>query len=118
MRKIILVYNRELLTFLVLDKNIYYSDRKLKAVIRCLPQPINLLKTIRESRNRIPKSLLDIFKFTKEEMDEYRNAKNEEELADIIIKDGKLKGCQVLANVEIEVSPDMKESIRRAELIK
>ena len=34
-------------------------------------------------------------KFTKEELDEYERAKSEEELAQIVIRDAKSKGCKL-----------------------
>jgi len=48
------------------------------------------------SRNQIPKYLANLFKFTEEEMKEYKNAKDEEELAKIIIRDALSKGCKLL----------------------
>jgi len=87
-------YNREVLTFLIKNKEIYYTDRKWKAWIRCLPPPEDFLQKIKLSRNKIPKNLAKLFKFTKEELEEYKNAKDEEELANIITKDAISKGCK------------------------
>ena len=87
-------YNREVLTFLIKNKEIYYTDRKWKAWIRCLPPPEDFLRKIKLSRNKIPEGLATLFKFTKEELEEYENAKDEEELADIITKDALTKACK------------------------
>ena len=87
-------YNREVLTFLIRNKEIYYTDRKWKAWIRYLPPPEDFLRKIKLSRNKIPEGLATLFKFTKEELEEYENAKDEEELADIITKDALTKACK------------------------
>ena len=87
-------YNREVLTFLIKNKEIYYTDRKWKAWIRCLPPPEDFLKKIKLSRNKIPEGLATLFNFTKEELEEYENAKDEEELANIITKDALTKACK------------------------
>lgn len=93
MIKLVFHYNREIMNFIVRDKEIFYSDRKWSNWIRCLPPPANFMKTVILSRNRIPRFLVDLFKFTDEEIKEYESAKTEQELADIIIKDCKAKGC-------------------------
>ena len=90
------LYNREILNFLIKNREIYYTDRKWNTWIRCLPPPKDFINKIKMSRNKIPKYLANLFKFTEEEMKEYENAKNEEELAKIIIKDALSKGCRLL----------------------
>ena len=88
------MYNREILSFLIKDREIFYTDRKWKKWIRCLPPPKNFI--LKVSRNQIPKYLADLFNFTDEEIKEYENAKDEEELAKIIIRDALSKGCRLL----------------------
>lgn len=88
------MYNREVLNFLIKNKEIYYTDRNWRAWIRCLPPPEDFLQKIKMSRNKIPKNLAKLFTFTDEEMKEYEDAKNEEELAKIIEKDALSKGCR------------------------
>ncbi len=87
-------YNREVLNFLIKNKEIYYTDRKWKTWIRCLPPPKNFI--LKVNRNQIPKHLANLFNFTEEEIKEYENAKDEEELAKIIIRDALSKGCRLL----------------------
>lgn len=89
-----------MLFFLVKEREIYYTDRKWKAWIRCLPQPDNFLKVIRESRNRLPASLIHLFNFTEQELAQYNAAKDEEELADIVVFDAKMRGCKLTARVK------------------
>lgn len=95
-------FNRETLNFTIKNKDIYYCDRIFKQLIRCLPPPENLIKTVALSRNKIPKYIIDLFTFTEAEMKEYNDAKGETELADIIIKDCKSKGCIFQSKEEIK----------------
>lgn len=93
MIKLNFTYNRETLSFVIKEKEIWYTDKVWRNLVRCLPPPKDLMKTIALSRNRIPLVIVDMFKFTEEELKEYGNAKTEEELANIVIKDSKSKGC-------------------------
>lgn len=93
MIKLVFNYQREPMHFIIRDREIFYSDRKWKNWIRCLPPPENFMKTVILSRNKIPKFLVELFKFTEEEIKEYEAAKTEQDLATIIIKDCKTKGC-------------------------
>lgn len=47
------------------------------------------------SRGRLPHFLLKMFKLTDKEQEEYDDAKCDEDLAQIIIKDAKKKGCKL-----------------------
>jgi len=96
MIQLIFAYNREVLNFLVKGKEIFYTDRKWKAWIRCLPPPEDLIKQIALSRNKIPPFIATLFDFSEEEKEQYENAQTERELADIILNDAKLKGCKVV----------------------
>jgi hypothetical protein len=102
MIQLVFTYNRETLNFLVKGKEIFYTDRKWKAWIRCLPPPENFMKTIQMSRNRIPASIGELFKFTDEEMEQYKKAETEKELAENIVNDAKLKGCKLVKMEEVQ----------------
>jgi hypothetical protein len=99
MIKIILSYNRETMNFIIKDKEIYYSDRKFKNWVRCMPPPENLAKIIAMSRNRIPVFLINMFHFTEDEIKEWNEAKDESAVADIVIKDAKSKGCILVSKL-------------------
>ena len=88
-------FNREPLNFIVKGREIFYTQRKFAAGtwVRCMPPPENFQRIVALSRNRVPAFLIDMFKFTEEEIKEYNNAKDEEALAAIIIRDAKVKGC-------------------------
>lgn len=116
-RKIVMSVNREILTFLIVDKTVMYTDRKFRMLIRILPKPKNFIQAIDNSRNRIPRTLIELFKFTKEEMAEYNNAKDTNALAEIIIRDGKKNGCILVANGDIEADKDLVNKIKELEVI-
>lgn len=98
---IALTSNREIIRFIIVEKNIFYTDRKLKNYLRCLPKPDNFISQIKMSRNKIPSFLIEMFKFSDEEMKEYETAKTEEELAQIVIRDARLKNCSLLLKREL-----------------
>jgi len=116
-RKIVLSVNREILTFLVIDRRVYYTDRKLGILIRLLPKPKNLIITIAKSRNRIPMFIANLFNLTKAEMKEYNQADTVDKLADIIIRDGKKNGCMFVANGDMEIDSEMAERIKSQEVV-
>lgn len=116
-RKIVMSVNREILTFLIIERNIYYSDRKLHTLIRVLPKPRNLLATIAKSRNRIPMFISQLFNLSKAEMDEYNAAQTVDDLADIIIRDGKKNGCILVANNNMEVDSELIAKIESQEVV-
>lgn len=101
MIQIVLSYNREILNFLVKEREVFYTDRKWKTWIRCLPPPKDLIKQIALSRNKIPPTIANLFNFSDDEMEEYEKAQTDRELANIIIKDAKLKGCTVVDDKEV-----------------
>jgi len=67
------LYDREPLNFVVKGREIYYTQRKLAqgSWVRCIPPPENFMKIVALSRNRIPSMLINMFKFTDEEIKEY-----------------------------------------------
>lgn len=106
MIRVILSYNRETLNFLIKDREIFYTDRKWKAWIRCLPPPDDFIQKVKLSRNRIPAFINNLFTFTTQELEEYKNAKDDKELAANIIRDAQLKGCKLIKMEEIENKQD------------
>ena len=116
-RKIVMSINREMLTFLIIDKKLYYTDRKIGVLIRLLPKPRNLIVLIQKSRNRIPAFIAQLFNFTKEEIDEYNGAKTVDDLANIVIKDGKKNGCILVANQDMGADAQLISKIEAAEVV-
>lgn len=99
-QKLVFSINRELFRFLILDKRVFYTDRKWSAWIQCLPAPENFLMKIKLSRNKIPSTLGNMFTLNDEERKEYESAKDEEALAEIVIRDARLKGATLIANAK------------------
>lgn len=81
------------MNFIIKNREIFYSDRRWGNWIRCMPPPENFMKAVALSRNRVPAMLINMFKFTEEEVKEYNDAKDENALAEIITRDAKSKGC-------------------------
>ena len=90
-----LIYNREILNFAIKDRIIKYTDRKWNKWIQCIPRDEEFIKKIIMSRGKFPHFLIKMFKLSTKEQAEYDNAKDDEELSQIIIKDGKRKGCKL-----------------------
>lgn len=88
--------------FIVKDREIFYSDRRFKNFIRCIPPPENLMKVIALSRNKISANFINMFRFTEEEIKQYNEAKDEEALAELIKYDAKSKGCIFISQAKEE----------------
>jgi len=88
------MYNREILNFAIQNKIIKYTDRKWGKWIQCIPENKELRMKVIMSRGKFPHFLIEMFTLSKKEKDEYENAKTDKELAEIITKDAKLKGCR------------------------
>lgn len=101
MIKIIFSRDRMLLNFIILKKEVFYTDDRWGKWIRILPKDKELIKQIKLSRNRIPIFLADLFNLSKKEIEEYNKAQEEKDLMEIIIKDAKLNGC-LLVDCKIE----------------
>lgn len=104
MIKLSFLKGREVMNFRVEKRSIYYNDRIWINEIRCIPKDKDFIKKIRESRNRLPAKLINMFNLSEKAQKEYDSAKTDEELAKIIIKDCKEKG---LLLVKKEVKDDV-----------
>ena len=100
--QIAFIINRETFRIEIKDKEIWYSDRKWDKSIRLIPKDKEFLKKIVLSRNKIPSIIKEMFSLTKKEQAEYKQAKTERELADVCIKDCKLKGALLLKDEAIK----------------
>jgi len=92
MVKLVFSANREILQFYIRDKVIYYTDRKWKNWIQCIPKDKELVKKILLSRNKVPKVIARLFNLSQKEEEEYKKAKDDNELAEIITLDCKRQG--------------------------
>jgi len=102
-RHLVFAYNRELMHFVIKEnKEVFYTDRKWAAFIRILPRPEDLIKKIVSSRNRIPSSITQLFNYTEVEKKEYETAKDMDEVSNIIIRDCRMRGLQLIKNEEVK----------------
>ncbi len=99
--KLVFTINRETLQFLVKDKYIYYTDRKWKNWVQCIPKDPALIKKVLMSRNKIPVMLVRLFDLSESEQKEYDEAPDDEALSSIIVRDAKLKGL-ILVRKDLE----------------
>lgn len=96
MIKLNFLINREVLNFKIENRQVFYTDRLWRDWVRCLPKDDELIKRITLSRNKFPSVLAKLFNLSKEELEEYNKARTDGEIADIIIKDSKTKGCRLI----------------------
>lgn len=96
MIRLIFNINRETFKVEIDKRQIWYLDRKWDKTIRLIPPDEGFIKKIIMSRNKIPSYLANLFILTEKEKEEYRFAKNDEELAEICIQDCKMKGAKLL----------------------
>ena len=88
--------NREVFQLKIINKEIFYADRKWNSEIRLVPKDEKFIMKVRLSRNKLPAHIIEMFNLTKLEQEEYDNAKDEEELAIICITDARKKGAKLL----------------------
>ena len=95
------IVNRETFRIEVDGKDIWYTDRRWGRAIKLIPRDEDFIKKILFSRGKIPNIIKDLFTLTKKEKEEYDNAKDSRELADICIRDCRKMGAKLLKE-EIE----------------
>ena len=95
MIKLIFSTGRETITIEIESKIIVYRDRKFPQGIKILPKDENFETIVLLSRNRIPKEVVELVRDANQgkNLQEYLSADNDEDLATIIKRDAKLKGC-------------------------
>jgi len=109
--RLVMTYDREIIMFEIMDKVIVYKDRKWPKGFQFMPKDPGLIKAIILSRNKIRK---DMIKWINESnsgknLEQYENAESDEEIADIVIKDAKSKGCVLRKKMYLTFGEDGKE---------
>jgi hypothetical protein len=61
--------------------------------------------------------IANLFNLSKAEMAEYNAAKTIDELAEIIIQDGKNKGCVLVANADMKADAELVAKIEKSEVM-
>ena len=105
--KLAFIINRETFRIEIQEKNIWYTDRRWERAIKLIPKDKDFLKKILFSRGKIPPIIKNLFTLTQSEQEEYDNAKDSRELADICIRDCKRYGAILLKEEVV----DMKDNI-------
>lgn len=98
MIKLVFTFNRETLQFLVENKIVSYTDRKWKGFIQVIPEDKEFIKKAIMARNKVPIKIIHalIIDANKgENFKEWQNAKNDNEVAEIIIRDCAKQGIRL-----------------------
>ncbi len=112
MIKLIFTNGRETISFEVSDRVITYKDRRFTDGFTVMPLTTELNKKLLMPRiNRIPVEIVDLIRDCNhgKNLEEYQNAKDDEELATIIKRDAASKGCVFQKRIDIENTPIVKE---------
>ena len=91
--RLVFTFNREVFRLEVVDRKIWYFDRKWNKQIKLIPKDEEFILKIIKSRNKIPAHFINLFNLTKEEKEEYDMALTDEALADVCITDVRKKGA-------------------------
>jgi len=91
--RLVFTINKEVFKIEVSNREISYMDRKFNKLIRLIPKDEEFWMKIVKSRNKIPPYFMELFNLTKEEQEEYDNAKDDFELSEICIRDCRRKGA-------------------------
>jgi hypothetical protein len=105
----VLTVNREMIHFVIIDKYVFYRDKKTQSYIRCLPKPEKLLE--------MQKKLERLFTFTEGELKEYEGYQTEEEIAKAVIRDAALKSCRLLIKKEVPTTEEVRILIKDKEVL-
>ena len=109
--KLAFMVNRETFRIEIEGKSIWYTDRRWDRAIRLIPKDEDFIKKILFSRGKIPHIIKDLFSLTAKEKEEYDNAKDSIELADICIRDCKRYGSKLLKKEEIEIKEEEHDEV-------
>lgn len=104
--RLIFTYEREIISFEIFRKIIVYKDRKWPLGFQFMPKDPKIIKAIIMSRNKIRHSMINWIKEANSgnNLIEYQNAEDDEELAKIVQRDAELKGCVFRERQDIEVN--------------
>ena len=100
MIKLMFKIRNQFFTISIENKRVFYWDKMEGAVwggpLQYLPPDPQAIRRIDMSRNKIPQDMKELLKVTKEELMEYQNAKDDEELKTIVLRDTKRHGCELI----------------------
>lgn len=100
MIKLLFEKNKQFFIITIDNHVIKYWDKLQGKVwgqsLQYLPPDPEVKKKILLSRNKIPAQFIDLFKISEEEMKEFENAKTDEELKELVIRDCKRNLCNLI----------------------
>jgi hypothetical protein len=95
--------NPELINLIIKDRKVIYSDRIWSMGVQILPPDKEMEKKIIMSRNKYPPNFINQFKLSDKDIKEYEQAKTDEEIAELAIKDCQLKGYKLIGRKDESV---------------
>ena len=103
MIKLVFTAGRETISIEIENKTIVYRDRRFSDGFQFMPIKGNANLILVMSRNRIPKEIIELIKESNsgKNLEEYNNAKDDEDLSAIVKKDAALKGCVFQRRIDI-----------------
>jgi hypothetical protein len=109
--RLVFTYEREIIVFEICNRYIVYKDRKWPKGFQFMPKDEKIIKAILMSRNRIKNEMIRWINDSNsgKNLEEYNAAKNDAELAEIVIKDAKLKGCVLRQRLRISINKNGEE---------
>lgn len=98
-----LMFEKERHFFLITIENrkVLYWDKKVSVHLQYLPPDPNIDMKIRMSRNKLNHNVKELLKISQDDLKDFENAKDDNEIKDLVIRDAKTKGC-VLVDLKIE----------------
>ncbi len=95
MIRLVFTKGRETFTISVADKIVHYKDRKYPGGFQFMPKDPDFKKVVLLSRNKLHHEIIKWVEDSNsgKNLEEYQNAKDDEALVPIIIRDAKLTGC-------------------------
>lgn len=101
MIKLLLEKQKAYFVITIENRIVKYNDKLMGEIwggsLQYLPPDYtSAMRKIEQSRNKIPPHFKDLLLVTKEELKEYTEAKDDEEIKEIILKDCKKNGCTVV----------------------
>jgi len=95
MIRLVFTKDRETLSLEIDNKVIVYRDRKYPKGFQFMPKDPNFKRIVLFSRNKLPMDVITWIENANKgkNLEQWQNAKNDEAIVPIVIKDAELNGC-------------------------
>jgi len=103
MIRLVFTMNKEVVSFTIKERIVRYYDRVWKSSVQFLPKDHDFLRKIRNSRNALPMKICGWIQDANsgKNLEEYQNCKDDEAIADIIVRECRLKGLKLQKRFEV-----------------